>query len=158
MLAYFSQLKNRRVVKNKDFLGKLQDVLIDLTTGVVKAVIVDDEAWDAGKIIKWDPLVVSADEHPIEGGIPQQDILSKQLVYTKTGDFIGLLIDYQIDTVQLAVTQIVVKPKRRMLSWFPRQRVFGFAQIYSISRSKIVVKEDLKTVKIKEEPAYTLAY
>src|SRR3989338_5239790 len=175
MLKFFSELKGWEVasLRTQAKIAKVDDFLFDPRNGRIPAVIVLPKGiiglqnqpllLPAEDILEWqNKLVFIQDEESLTP--PKEIVRLKELVddhfdliglrvVTESGQKIGQVEDYIVETNLLQINKLVV---RRQLWWFfSFQEVISLKRVISMDEKQVIIKDEegwVKEAKMKSTP------
>ncbi len=67
-------------------------------------------------------------------------------VYTRSGNYLGRIVDLEINAESYRVEKILVKSSNTFKNLFQGRLIIDVSQIVSVSKDKMVVKDNLKEI------------
>ncbi len=137
-------------------VGKVAKILINLDTGkVIGLLIKRRKLISTIDIINWkntikindaDDIITPDEVIEIKKVLKDKRKLIGSKVVTKAGKYIGIVVDYSINTDFYKLTSLVVAKKIFFIKW--HKRIIPATEILEIKRNKIIIKSRLKSEKI----------
>ncbi len=143
-------------------ISSVKDLILDPESGKLVAIVVDinnDQVISASDILKWGAMVkvpisdviVDAEEILRIEEIRRNELkIIRNKVFTEKGDFLGKVVDYSIETSSLILNKIYVQKTFLGLISF-KSRLIPANKIVEIRKNKIIVKNDMVTIKKEDE-------
>ncbi len=162
MEKYYLQTVGMPVVsEHGENLGRVGDVIVNSDSGKVAGFFVapsNKKVIAAIDVLSWTNFIKIRDEQDIVeideviqiNNILEQDIsIYRKRVYTKDGDYIGIVIDMGFDSKFLTLTCIVVaKGFLGIVFW--DKKIIAAQDILEITKSKVIIKNLVKPVKMRK--------
>jgi len=162
MEKYYLQSVGAQIVSDHgERLGRIGDIIINPDSGKVVGLLVAPSGRKVVApidIISWTNYVKIHDELDILemdevqqiSKVLEKDIrIHRSKVFTKSGDYIGQVIDYGIDNKHLSLTCLIVaKGLLGMIFW--DRKIIAASDIIEITKKGIKVKDLVRPVKMKK--------
>lgn len=94
-----------------------------------------------------DAIIDSTDVLRVKEVLDGKRFFLKNAVYTKDGKYLGKIFDYAINIEQMYMTKIFVGHTFLGMVRFD-QRIFSFQNILEVKEDRVIVKEDLRGLKV----------
>ena len=143
-------------------ITSVKDLIIDPETGKILAFVVninkkmivtpmDILSWQENIKVHNGEAVINANEVlRVENVLNNQINILKNKVYTKNGEYLGKVIDYTVDNQSYLLKNLFVSKGFLGLIRY-QSRIIPYKNIIEIKREKIVAKDSLKKIDIKQE-------
>jgi uncharacterized protein YrrD len=162
MEKYFSETIGIPIVTTSGYkIGRVFDIVINPETGVVAGFLtsptkqkvlapLDVIGWDKALTVHDEDSILEIDEiHQVRESLKKDIRLFRNRVVTKSGACLGKVVDFAMNDKMFVLTKIVVA--KTILGIFSYDyRIIAHKDIIEIRKDKIIVKNPLKTVPVKE--------
>jgi uncharacterized protein YrrD len=158
MQKYFSEIIGSEIFasEEKKVIGNIRDLIIDPKNGRLLALVCQRGNWfrktliiAAGDISEFGKQIqitsakkiIPIGKLPLENKIWEQKIrIVGSAVKTEEKKFIGIALDYAIETTTFFMVKLVVGPS--LVAPMAKKRIIPFEAILSIKRDEITIAED----------------
>ncbi len=161
MDQYFSQTAGTPVITESGHrIGRVYNIVINTDTGKVAGLLVSPggrKVLAPVDVLSWNKVIEVHDEDvilEIDEIRQVQDCLKKDIpvlgnrVYTKSGTYLGKVIDYAVNDKLFVMTKIIVA--RTILGVITyKNRIIVHQDIIEIKKDAIIVKDPLRPVAVK---------